>query len=528
MGVIVGYAGPIWRTSRRGWLLPIIMGVSIGFTFYDGIEAIIRQWHASEEYSHGYLIPLISGFLVWQKRDQLARLQFSGSWTGWLVCLAGIGLYFLGELSTLYIIIQYALIITLVGVVLAFTGWQGMRILWAPLFFLIFMFPLPAFLYNNVSQQLQIISSELGVAIIRLFGISVSLEGNMIDLGKIKLHVVEACNGLRYLFPLISFGFICAYFFQAPIWQRLLVFFSTTPIAVLMNSLRIGVIGVLVEHWGKEQAEGFLHDFEGWVIFMICTFLLLAEIGVLTRFRQDKRSFRELFGIELPASLPKNAEIRYRSAPLSYIACSAVLLAAALSSYYLIEERAEVIPKRSSFAEFPHGLGDWEGTREALDPQFQDTLKHTDYLLANYQNPASDQVNLYISYYESQRKGQAVHTPQSCVPGSGWMIQRLSSQLLDGITMAGSPLIANRMEIQKGDHKQLVYYWFPQRGRLLTNMYLIKGYLFWDALTRNRSDGALVRLVTPLKPGEDWSDADGRLHAFAKIAVPALQAYIPD
>lgn len=108
------------------------------------------------------------------------------------------------------------------------------------------------------------------------------------------------------------------------------------------------------------------------------------------------------------------------------------------------------------------------------------------------------------------------------------MIQRLSSRLLDGITMAGSPLIANRMEIQKEDHKQLVYYWFPQRGRLLTNMYLIKGYLFWDALTRNRSDGALVRLVTPLKPGEDWGDADGRLHAFAKIAVPALQEYIPD
>src|SRR5207248_2357569 len=106
------------------------------FTFYDGIEAIIRQWYASEEYSHGYLIPLISGFLVWQKRDQLARLQFSGSWTGWLVCLAGIGLYFLGELSTLYIIIQYALIITLAGVVLAFTGWQGMRILWVPLCFL--------------------------------------------------------------------------------------------------------------------------------------------------------------------------------------------------------------------------------------------------------------------------------------------------------------------------------------------------------------------------------------------------------
>jgi Transmembrane exosortase (Exosortase_EpsH) len=87
-------------------------GVSIGFTFYDGIAAIIRQWYASEEYSHGYLIPLVSGFLVWQKRDQLARLQFSGSWAGWLVCLAGIGLYFLGELSTLYIIIQYALIIT--------------------------------------------------------------------------------------------------------------------------------------------------------------------------------------------------------------------------------------------------------------------------------------------------------------------------------------------------------------------------------------------------------------------------------
>jgi len=144
-------------------------------------------------------------------------------------------------------------------------------------------------------------SSEIGVAVIRLFDISVFLEGNVIDLGSYKLQVVEACSGLRYLFPLMSFAFICAYIFKGKFWMRAVIFLSSMPITVIMNSFRIGVIGVLVEYYGIGAAEGFLHDFEGWIIFVACTGILMAEIWVFNRFWGSGKSFTEVFALDMPA-----------------------------------------------------------------------------------------------------------------------------------------------------------------------------------------------------------------------------------
>ena len=129
---------------------------------------------------------------------------------------------------------------------LAAIGVSGTRLLVAPLAYLVFMVPLPNFLMFNLSQQLQLISSKIGVVVVRAFDISVYLEGNVIDLGVYKLQVVEACSGLNYLFPLMSFGFLLACLYRGAFWQRALLFLSTVPITILMNSFRIGVIGVLV------------------------------------------------------------------------------------------------------------------------------------------------------------------------------------------------------------------------------------------------------------------------------------------
>ena len=174
-----------------------------------------------------------------------------------------------------------------------------MRLLWVPLVYLVFMIPIPPFLQNKLSGLLQLWSSALGVSVIELFGISVYLEGNVIDLGNYQLQVVEACNGLRYLYPLASFGFLLAYMYQAPLWQRAFIFLSSIPITVLMNSFRIGVIGVLVEHYGIAHAEGFLHDFEGWVVFMACVAILLAEMWLLARLTGDRRPWAEIFRLDL-------------------------------------------------------------------------------------------------------------------------------------------------------------------------------------------------------------------------------------
>jgi exosortase D (VPLPA-CTERM-specific) len=367
---------------------------------------------------------------------------------------------------------------------------------------------------------------------VRLFGISVYLEGNVIDLGSYQLQVVEACSGLRYLFPLMSFGFLIACLFQAPFWQRALVFLSTLPITVLMNSFRIGVIGVLVEYWGIGMAEGFLHAFEGWIIFLGCLAVLLLEIWLLHKLTGGDGSIWD----RIDLTLPESAEIQLRvpqgwrsQAPL--LACVALLAAFAVGTRGL-DTRHEDIPSREPFLQFPLLHQGWLGREEAIDTPVVESLRLTDYLMANYQHPDYGlPVNFYVAYYDSQRKGASAHSPRACIPGGGWVIKDLSQVDVDatpGMNSLTDQVRVNRVIVQKGKNKQLVYYWFQQRGRSMTNEYLVKWYLFWDSLTRNRTDGALVRLVVSVPDGTDLASADAQLRRFLGDFKALLERYVPE
>ncbi len=517
----------IWRETKMAWAMFMTQAALLGFVFYEGWAELVRTWNAKEEYSYGYLIPFISLFLIWQKKDVLQRMPFLGSWYGALIALFGLGLATVGNLATLYLVLQYASLIVLAGLVLSYTGWQGFKLVWIPLFFLLFMIPLPQFFLQEISAQLQLISSGLGVGIIRLFGISVFLEGNVIDLGAMKLQVVEACSGLRYLFPLMTLAFITAYFFNDKLWKRAVIFLSSIPITILMNSFRIGAIGIMVEYGGRAMAEGFLHDFEGWAVFMACTAVLIAEMWALLRIGSERRPLREVFGLEFPAPTPKDAPIQRRELPKPYIAGFAIMIAAALVSAAL-PQRAEIVPPRQDFSEFPLKIGEWQGYRDRIETLYLNELKLDDYIFANYVDSAQHAVNFYVAYYGSQRKHQSAHSPRTCIPGGGWEITSLTSQVINGVSIANASLRVNRAVIQKGEYKQLVYYWFQQRGRNITNEYLVKWYIFWDASTRNRTDGALVRLTTTIGPGESVPDADNRLAAFARLTSAPLKNYLPE
>jgi exosortase D (VPLPA-CTERM-specific) len=503
-----------------------ILAALLGFIFQDGLAAMAGQWE-SAEYSHGYLIPAVSLFLIWRNRHRLATAGHRGAWAGGLVVILGLALFVMGELGTIFTVVQYAFLVTLFGVALAYFGWSGMRTLWVPLLYLVFMIPLPGFLYNGLSSDLQLISSQLGVMVIRWFGISVFLDGNVIDLGIYKLQVVEACSGLRYLFPLMSFGFLVAYLYQGPFWQKAIFFLSTVPITIFMNSLRIGIIGVLVEYYGIEMAEGFLHNFEGWIIFMACVAILLAEIWLVMRLSGMRGSVFDRLRIESQRPIATEKAQAARGLPRPYLASLAIILLAAAASS-LLGGRAEAALERRNLATFPVRLDEWRGRDLAIDPEIVAALKVDDYIMADYRRETDPvPVNFYVAYYNSQRKGESVHSPQSCIPGDGWRIESFGQRQLDGILPAGQPLTVNRAIIGKGDFQQLVYYWFPQRDRFLTNEYWVKWYIFWDALIRNRTDGALVRLVTSVHGPDGLDAADRRLSDFAATLVPNLTPYFP-
>ena len=519
--------GIVWRLSSP---IVLVAGAALGlsiYLFWDGLSRMWGWWFELPEYSHAVLIPPIAAFLIWQQKDRLERMTFSGSWWGVTLVLVGGILLLIGQLGTVYSLIEYAYFVTLFGLVLALSGGAAFRVMLPPLLILLLTIPLPQFLLANLSTKLQLLSSELGVAFIRLFGISVFLEGNVIDLGGYKLQVAEACNGLRYLFPLMTLAFLIAYFYRGALWKRVVLFLSSLPLTVLMNSFRVGTIGVMVEHWGIGMAEGFLHEFQGWVLFMVSAALIIGEVAVLNRIGRESAGWRQLFGVEFPAPSPRDALIRRRPVPAPLWGACAVL-AVLLGIMQFVPRAVEIFPARSSFAEFPMQLGGWTGHPESLEGIYLDALALDDYLLADYTGGSSPPVNLYIAYYDSQRKGEAVHSPRSCLPGGGWQLRDFGQRTLTNVRVNGQPIPVNRSVIELGDQRELVYYWFQQRGRAMTNEFAVKWYLFSDALTRHRTDGALIRLITPLPSGGDEQAADRRLGEIAARIAPTLSRYVPN
>jgi len=208
------------------------------------------------------------------------------------------------------------------------------------------------------------------------------------------------------------------------------------------------------------------------------------------------------------------------------MACTVLCLLAVPVSI-AISDRAEVSPAREKFVQFPLIRNDWIGSEGSIPDQVLEALQPTDYILADYHRSSDpNPVSLYIAFYASQRAGAAIHSPRSCLPGGGWEITDLTQLDLSDVMGMTGPMV-NRVIIQRGDQKQLMYYWMQQRGRSITSEYLAKWYLFQDGLLMGRSDGALVRVVTPIPQDSDETWADSRLQDFLRDFYQELPRFLP-
>jgi exosortase D (VPLPA-CTERM-specific) len=433
----------------------------------------------------------------------------------------------LGNLAKIPDIVTYGFILVVGAFVLLLAGArQGLRF-WPGWLHLIFMLPLPQFVYLAVSTKLQTLSSVIGVGFIQFAQIPVFLDGNIIDLGVYKLQVAEACSGLRYMFPLFSFGWLIAVLYNGPNWHRFVIFFSTVPITILMNSFRIGMIGILVDSYGIEQAEGFLHYFEGWIIFIACTLVLYAEAWVLLKFFSFGRSNAtevlrvDFEGLHRPLALFMKARSNR-----AFAGASVFLFVLGLA-WQTSPNSTPQTAARSSFTTFPSVIGDWRGATALLDPEIARVLAANDYLVAGY-SMKGDHVGLLMSYYKSQTEGSGIHSPEICLPGGGWEVSKWAQVPVTVEGHMGSQTFeVNRAIVQKGLDRQLVYYWFEEQGRRATNDYQAKFMTVWSTITSGRSDGGLVRLITPIGAGEKPSEADARLRSFLEDLNPLLSDYFP-
>ena len=529
------YSQPLPQTPVRGvniqgllWFL--LLCVPAIPVFWLGFVSLGQAW-ITPEYSHGPLIPLISLYLFLRELrnapDSDRHLPVNRL-PGIIVVAVALIIGIFGNLVRIPDVTTYGFIIWVGGVVLTCMGWQRGKKHQLPVLHLIFMLPLPQFLYWQLTIQLQLISSELGVWFIRLADVPVYLEGNIIDLGVYKLQVAEACSGLRYLFPILSFSYLTAILYRGPYWHKVLLFLMAAPLTVFMNAFRIGVIGVLVNQYGISHAEGFLHAFEGWVIFGACVGLLFLFAVILQQTTQRPKTLADTIDLDTDGLGAEFTRV-LRIAPARGI-MAAVAVSVALAGGWLLAPEPEREPViRDNFVLFPKKLGDWTGFTAPLDEATENVLKASDYINATYTAPGEAQpVNFFSAFYITQTEGTGIHSPEVCLPVGGWEIFTLEPHDVAFQETVYGNFTVNRAVIQKGLSKQLVYYWFEQRGARMTNDYAVKASVVIDGLTRGRADGALVRFVTPIGEGESEASAEARMQRLMAEVLPTLPQFIPE
>ncbi len=511
-----------------GWFaLLVVAALPI---YWIGLVSLGHAW-ITPEYSHGPLIPLISLYLFLRElRHSPPALPGTPAnrWPGLAVILLGLVLGIFGNLIRIPDVVTYALIIWIGGLVLTGFGWQQGRRHQLPVLHLIFMLPLPQFVFWKLTIVLQLISSQLGVWFIQQAGVPVFLEGNVIDLGVYKLQVAEACSGLRYLFPILSFSYLFGILYRGPFWHKAVLFLMAAPLTVFMNSFRIGVIGVLVNSYGIAQAEGFLHVFEGWVIFGVCILILFGMAIALQRLTPNPLSLADTIDLDTQG-LGTQARRVLGIAPSAGLIRAALVSVVVAAAFVLTPAPPPVEVAREPFALFPRNIGQWSGSLETLDADTERVLGASDYVNATYAAPGeASYVNFFAAWYVKQTEGSGIHSPAVCLPVGGWEVFSIDPTPVSIPGTVYGNFSLNRAVIQKGVTKQLVYYWFEQRGKRMTNDYAAKVSVVWDSLIKGRSDGAMVRFVTEIGPEETEADADARMQRFMTLLLPKLPRYIPE
>ena len=534
------------RIKSSSWCKAAVYAVGLLLVYYSALTQMVLHDWSREDYSHCMLIPFVVLYLVWERRSVLGQITSAPSRGGFVIFGLGIALYWLGELGGEFFTLYLSFWCAIVGLLCVHLGWRKIKSIWFALVIMLTMFPFPNFINTRITFQLRLISSKLGVWMLHLYGMSAYREGNVIDLGFTQLQVVDACSGLRYVMPLMVLGLLLAYWFKAQWWKRIILFLSSIPLAIIVNAFRIAATGVLYSAFGARVAEGFFHGFSGWLIFMFAIPCLLAEIWVLRRIPPKNKEERETrngkvekeekhesgntkheMGIgSKQASLNLVPRSTFHDSSFAMFVAAVAILALTFILAHSIDFRQK-IPISKPFSQFPMQIGEWKGVREDMEQKFLDELKFSDYIMVNYVNPEGKIVNFYVAYYQDQRKGESIHSPETCLPAGGWVFKEAGSAKIPFERNKQPTMVVNRAYIEKGSERELVYYWFPMRGRALTKLYQMKLYTFWDSLTRRRTDGALVRVISPVGPKENPADADSRLREFVQKVVPLLDEYIP-
>jgi exosortase len=261
-----------------------LITVGILLVYWQVFGTLVDAWWNDGNYSHGFFIIPLAAYFAWVRRDRLMATPERPTWFGLVVLAGSIALLVAGLLGSELFVSRISLIGALVGIVLFLYGWRHLKVLALPLAFLLLMIPIPAIILNQITMPLQLFASRVGAGALTACSIPVLREGNVLVLANTSLEVAEACSGIRSLVSLITLGIVYGYFTDTRLWVRLAIVASTVPVAILANGARVAGTGIAAHWWGPAAAEGFFHEFSGWVVFIAALAMILGIQRLIVRF----------------------------------------------------------------------------------------------------------------------------------------------------------------------------------------------------------------------------------------------------
>jgi exosortase len=268
------------RSARVTLALAGITALTWVLLYRDVIVRLVDAWHRDQNYSHGFLVAPLSAYLVWQRRGDL---RGTGSLVGVAGMLVSFAMLVAGDLGAELFVTRVSMLLMLASIAVLLAGWRSLARLTLPLGLLLLAIPVPAIIFNQVAFPLQLLASHAGEATLQLFHIPVLREGNVIVLSTATLEVAEACSGIRSLMSLASLAVVYGHFTHESPAARTMLALASVPIAIFANAARVAGTGTAAHFYGPAAAEGFLHTFSGWLMFVAAFGMLLAFDALIVK-----------------------------------------------------------------------------------------------------------------------------------------------------------------------------------------------------------------------------------------------------
>jgi exosortase D (VPLPA-CTERM-specific) len=378
------------------------------------------------------------------------------------------------------------------------------------------MIPIPALIINRVTFPLQLLAARLSAALLELV-VVVHREGNIITLTSGRLDVAEACSGIRSLLTLVTLAIVYGYLMETRKWVRVVLVCLTVPIAVVANSFRVFATGLLRQFGYIDEAEGVPHALAGVLIFAVALMMLFAVHRVISLiWKSGPAAPRNVAHLEEQLA----AGMRVKAVSFRFGIVAVLMLAPAIGL------QAHSNGDIKHVGSLPLRIDGWTGKDKIISQEELDILGPGEYFQRDYENESQPQpINVFIPYFPSQKAGDTIHSPDHCLLGAGWF--PISREVIQLPRLDGSSIPVKRYVVSESGQRQLVLYWFQAHGRVVASEWRAKYFLISDSIRMNRSDGGMVRLMTPMLKGESPDAAQVRLMKLGSQLLPLLDSYIP-